>query len=89
MIMCIQYLVSICSFILKTWSKNQILTPIKGRNSVENLQKMTHYDLKVDLVNDNVYTKVGLILSIPSEDIERKPNYARMARERMTERMTE
>ena len=30
---------------------------------------------KVDLVNINAYTKFGEIISICSEDIERKPNY--------------
>ena len=84
MIMCIQNLVSICQFGLKIWSKNQLLTPIKGRNSVANLQKMMHYNPKVDLVNDNVYTKFGLILSISSKDIKGKPNYAGMT---ITERM--
>ena len=34
---CIQNLVSICLFVLKIWSKNQILTSIKGRNSVAKL----------------------------------------------------
>ena len=29
---------------------------------------------KIDLVNDNVYSKFGLNLSIPSQDIEQKPN---------------
>ena len=43
---------------------------IKGRNSVENLQKMTLYNPNLDLVNDNVYTKFGHILSIRSQDIE-------------------
>ena len=42
MIMCIQNFVSICSFILKKWSKNQILTSVKGYNSVTNLQKMIY-----------------------------------------------
>ena len=28
----------------------------------------------IDLVNDNVYTKFGLNLSIRSQDIEQKPN---------------
>ena len=41
MIMCIQYLVKFCPFILKIWSKNQILESIKGRNSVANLRKTT------------------------------------------------
>ena len=34
-------------------------------------------NLHVDLVNDNVYTKFGLILSICSQDIELKPTYDR------------
>ena len=68
MIMCIQNLVKFCPFILKIWSKNLILESIKGRNSVANLQKI--YFTNVDLVNDDVYTKFGLILSIRSQDIE-------------------
>ena len=69
---------SICLFVLKIWSKNQILTPIKECNSVANLQKMTHYNPNLDLVNDNVYTKFGLIPFIHPQDIERKPKYAGM-----------
>ena len=64
MIMCIQNLVKFCPFILK------ILESIKGRNSVANLRKTTIYFTNVDLVNDDVYTKFGLILSISSQDIE-------------------
>ena len=73
MIMCIQNLVKFCPFILKIWSKNQILESIKGHYSVANLQKKkkkTIYNTNVDLVNDDVYTKLGLILSIRSQDIE-------------------
>ena len=70
MIMCIQNLVKFCPFILKIWSKNLILESVKGRNSVANLQKTTIYFTNVDLVNDDVYTKFGLILSISSQDIE-------------------
>ena len=71
MIISIQNFVSFCLFILKLLSKNQILTWIKGHNSVANLQKKkTIYITIVDLVNDNVYTKIGLILSIRSQDIE-------------------
>ena len=66
MIMCIQNLVKFCPFILKIWSKNLILESIKGRNSVAK----TIYNTNVDLVNDDVYTKFGLILSIRSQDIE-------------------
>ena len=72
MIMCIQNLVKFCPFILKIWSKNLILESIKGCNSVANLRKKKPSDLhtNVDLVNDDVYTKFGLILSIRSQDIE-------------------
>ena len=69
MIMCIQ-MVKFSPFILKIWSKNQILESIKGRNSVANLQKTMIYYTNIDLVNDDVYTKFGLILSIRSQDIE-------------------
>ena len=47
---------------------------IKGRNSVANLRKTMIYNINVDLVNDNVYTKFGLNLSIPFQDIEQKLN---------------
>ena len=60
MIMCIQNLVTFCPFILKIWSKNQILESIKGRNSVANLLKTTICNTNVDLVNDDVYTKLVL-----------------------------
>ena len=74
MMMCIQNLVLFCQFVLKILSKNQILTSIKGRNSVANLQKTTIYNIKLDLVNDNVYTKFGLNQSIRFQDIEQKLN---------------
>ena len=70
MIMCIQNLVTFCQLVLKILSKNQILTSIKGRNSVANLRKTIIYNTNIDLVNDDVYTKFGLILSIRSQDIE-------------------
>ena len=70
MIMRIQNLVTFCQFVLKILSKNQILTSLKGRNSVANLRKTIIYNTNVDLVNDDVYTKFGLILSIRSQDIE-------------------
>ena len=69
MIMCIQNLVKFCLFILKIWSKNQILESINRRNSVANLRKTTINNTNVDLVNDDVYTKFVLILSILSQDI--------------------
>ena len=75
MMMCIQNLVLFCHFVLKILSKNQILTSIKGRNSVANLRKTNIYNTNLDLVTDNVYTNFGLILSILSQDIEQKPNF--------------
>ena len=76
MMMCIQNLVLFCQLVLKILSKNQILTSIKGRNSVANLKKNTKiYNTNIDLVKDNVFTKFGLILSIRSQDIEQKPNF--------------
>ena len=75
MMMCIQNLVLFCVFVLKILSKNQILTSIKGSNSVANLRKTNIYSINVYLVNDNVFTKFGLILSIRSQAIKQKPNY--------------
>ena len=74
MMKCIQNLVGFCQFILKILSGNEILTSIKGRNSVKILRKMTGNYPKLDLVNVDVHTKFGLILSIRSQDIERKRN---------------
>ena len=68
--MYVQNLVEFCPFILKIWSKNQILASIKGHNSVANLRSTTIYNTNIDLVNDDVYTKFGLILSILSQDTE-------------------
>ena len=74
MTMCIQNLVLFCQFVLKILSKNQFLTSIKGRYSVANMRKTIIYNTNIDLVNDNVYTKFGLNLSIRSQEIEQKPN---------------
>ena len=71
MMMCIQNLVLFCQLVLK---KNRILSSIKGLNSVANLRKAKIYNTNVDLVNDNVYTKFGVNLSIRCQDIEQKPN---------------
>ena len=75
MMMCIQNLVLFCQFVLNILSKNQILTSIKGRNSVATLRKTKIYNTNLDLVTDNVYTNFGLILSIRSQDIEQNPNF--------------
>ena len=74
MLMCIENLVRFCQFVLKILSGNEILTSIKGHNSVKILQKMTGNNPKLDLVNVDVHTKFGQILSIRSQDIERKRN---------------
>ena len=47
---------------------------IKGRNSVANLRKTTINNTKVDLVDDNVFTKFGLNRSIGFQDIEQTLN---------------
>ena len=74
MLKCIQNLVRFCSFVLKILSGNKILTSIKGRNSVKILRKMTGNNPKLDLVDVDVHTKFGQILSSHSQDIERKQN---------------
>ena len=72
--MCIQNLVEFCPLVLKILSGNEILTSIKGHNSVTNLRNLPLYNPNLDIINVNVYTKFGLILSIVSQDIERKRN---------------
>ena len=74
MMMCIQNFVGFCQLVLKILRGNEILMSIKGRNSIKILQKMTGNNPKLDLVNDDVHTKFGCILSIRSQDIERKQN---------------
>ena len=68
MLMCIQNLVRFCQFVLKILSGNEILTSIKGHNSVKILRKMTGNNPKLDLVNVDVHTKFGQILSSHSQD---------------------
>ena len=74
MLMCIQNLVRFYQFVLEILSGNKILTSFKGCNSVKILQKMTGNNPKLDLVDVDVHTKFGQILSICSRDIERKRN---------------
>ena len=74
MLMCIQNLVRFCKFLLEILSRNEILTSIKGRNSVKILRKMMGNNPKVDVVNVDVHTKFGQIVSICSLDIEWKQN---------------
>ena len=77
----------ILSFVLKILSRdeilNEILTSIKGPNSVTNARKMMCNYLNLDLVNIKVYIKFSEILSIFSQDIEQKRNY-----DGQTDRMT-
>ena len=72
--MCMQNLVKFHPLVLKILSGNEILTSIKGHNSVANLQNLPLYNPNLDIINGNVYTKFGSILSIGSQDIERKRN---------------
>ena len=46
--------------------QNQRYMSVKGHNSVVNLRKTKIDITNADLVNDNVYTKFGLNLSIRS-----------------------
>ena len=72
MSMCIQNLVKFCPLVLKILSGNEILRSIKGRNSVANLRNLTLYNPNLDLINVNVFTKFGKILSFHYQDIEWK-----------------
>ena len=62
-----------CTFVLKILSRNEILTQIKGHNSVTNLRKMTGNNPNLDLVN--AYIQFGEILSTCSQNIELKVNF--------------
>ena len=70
----IQNLVQFYYSVLKILSGNEIqnetLTSIKGHNSITSAQKIKKK--KLDIVNINVYTKFGEILSISSKDNGRK-----------------
>ena len=63
-------LIKFCPFIFKIWRKNQILESIEGRNSVANLRQTTTYNTNIDLVNGDVFSEFGRILSIRSRDID-------------------
>ena len=62
--------------VLKILSRNEILTSIKGHNSIINLRKLTRNNHNLDLVNINGYAKFGQIPSICSQDIERNQSSA-------------
>ena len=56
-------------------SGNEILEQIKGHNFGTNERKMWYDNPNVDFVNMNAYIKFGEILSISSQDIERKTKF--------------
>ena len=72
--MCIQNLVKFYPLVLKILRGSKILTSIKGHNSVANFRNLSLYNPNLDIINVNVYTKFGQILSLGSQDIERKRN---------------
>ena len=57
MLMCVQILVKFCLLGVKILSGNEILTSIKGHNSVANLRNLTFYKSNLDIINVYVYTK--------------------------------
>ena len=65
-------ILSICS---KDIEQKQILTSIKGYNSVTNKQNMEDSNPNIYLINIYTFTKVGKILSICPQDIAKKQNY--------------
>ena len=69
-----QNLVTFYQFVPKVLSGNEISTITKGHNCVVYLQKLTRNNPNLDLVDVNAHAKFGLIPSIRSKDIERKPN---------------
>ena len=50
------------------------MTSIKGHNSIKILRKIKGNNPKLNLVNFNVHTNFGQILSIRFQDIEWKQN---------------
>ena len=51
-------MVKFCLLVLKILIGNEILTSIKGRNSVANLGNLTIYNPNLDIINVNVYTNL-------------------------------
>ena len=48
-----------------------MLPLMEGHNYVANLWRMTIYNQNLDLIYDNVYTKIGLNKSFHSQDIKK------------------
>ena len=59
MLMCIEIMAKFYPLVLKILSGNEILTSIKGHNSVANLRNLTLYNLNLDIIYVNAYTKFG------------------------------
>ena len=64
-----------CQFVLKILSRTKFWRKSSAITLGKNLQKMTCTDPKIDVVNINAYLKFGEILSICSQDIERKQTF--------------
>ena len=64
----------LCQFFLKILSRNEILTSLKGLDSIKILSKMAGNNHKLDLVNVDVPIRFSLILSSCFQDIEPKHN---------------
>ena len=60
--------------IIQTCMFSEIVRPKLVLFDPSPLRKTKIYITNVDLVNDKVYTKFGLSLSIRSQDMEQKPN---------------
>ena len=73
-LMHVQNLIKIHLFILKILSGNEILTPVKGRNTVMNWRKWMLNNSKLDVVNINACAKFGQNPFIHYQDIEWKQN---------------
>ena len=70
-----QNLVKFCQNFLKILNSNEILTPMKGHNSVTNLRKKKCKNPNLDLGHMNAYIRFCVNLLICSQEIERKRNF--------------
>ena len=60
--MCIQNLAKFYPLVLKILSGNEILTSIKGHNSVANLRNLPLYNPNLDIINGNVCFFVFIVV---------------------------
>ena len=70
----IKRLVRFCQFVLKVLCGNKILSQSRAKTLSKVSKKMTGNNPKLDLVNIDVHTNFGQILSNRSQDIEWKRN---------------